>query len=86
MNYRYVMDCAVAEDVLQLSFRQRNEFVQIFRVLANDPYQEGDLTFKDSDGRYIQKKKFGQWLVSYWPDHPVKEVRIVGIQKARSNS
>ncbi len=39
---------------------------------------------KDSDGREIQKKKFEPWLVSYWADHAVKEIRIVGIQKARS--
>ena len=57
MDYRYVLDCSVAESILQLSFRQRNEFVRICRALANDPYQEGYLTFKDSAGRDIQKQK-----------------------------
>jgi hypothetical protein len=61
MDYRYALDCSVAEDILPLSFRQRNDFVNAFRALTNAPYQEGDLTFKDSDGWNIQKKKFGQW-------------------------
>ena len=83
MSYRYVLDCTVAEDILTLSARQRGQFVQIFRSLAENPFQRGEQTFKDSTQREIQKKRFGGWLVSYWADHAVKELRIVGIQKAK---
>jgi hypothetical protein len=72
------------EGLLQLSARQRQEFVRIFRSLAENPFQRGDIAFKSSSGREIEKKRFGSWLVSYWPDHPVKELRVVGIQRARS--
>lgn len=84
MSYRYAIDCEVAEDILQLSARYREEFVMIFRQLANDPFQTGEQRFNDATGREIQKKQFGRWLVSYWADHPVKEVRIVGIQKLKA--
>jgi mRNA-degrading endonuclease RelE of RelBE toxin-antitoxin system len=81
--YRYVLDDSVAESILSLSNRQRERFIQIFRTLADDPFQSGEQTFKDSLGRNIQKKKFDRWLISYWPDHAVKEVRIVGAQQAK---
>ena len=83
MDYRYVLDAEVAEVILTLSSRQRWEFVKIFRSLASNPNQRGELSFRDSKGRKIQKRRFGLWLISYWPDHAVKEVRIVGVQPAK---
>jgi hypothetical protein len=83
LDYRYALDCAVVEHILLLPARQREQFVAIFRSLANDPFQRGDFTFRDPSTREIQVKLFGQWKISFWSDHPVKEVRIVGIQRAR---
>ena len=80
MEYRYVLDCDVAEDLLHLPSRQREQLIRAFRFLAGDPHQRGECTFKDSSSREIRKKRFGRWVVSFWPDHPVKELRIVGIQ------
>jgi hypothetical protein len=80
--YRYVLDCDVAEDLLALPARHRDHFIRIFQELAGNPHQKGRSYFRDSSGREIQKGHFGHWLVSYWTDHAVKEVRIVGIQRA----
>lgn len=81
MEYRYVLDCEVAESALNFSSRQRGELIRIFRSLAANPSLRGDCTFHDSSSREIQKKRFGLWIVSYWADHPVNEVRIVGLQR-----
>jgi hypothetical protein len=83
MGYRYVLDGLIAEDLLTLSRRPREQFIQIFRRLSEDPHQRGETSFRDSSGREIQKKLFGQWLISFWADHAVQEVRIVGIQRVR---
>ena len=83
MEYRYSLASEVAEIALRLPARQREDLIRIFRFLASDPSLEGDVSFKDSALRDIQKKRFGRWLVSYWPDHPVREVRIVGLQLFR---
>jgi hypothetical protein len=83
MDYRYALDAEVAEVILSLSSRQRREFVKVFRALAANPHQRGEQTFCDSHNREIQKRRFGLWLISYWPDHAVKEVRIVGVQRAK---
>ncbi|MDE3068596.1 MAG: hypothetical protein KGJ60_13760 [Verrucomicrobiota bacterium] len=82
--YRYVLDESVAESILTLSARQRKRFIQFFRTLADNPSLPGDQGFKDSLGRDIRKKKLDRWLISYWPDHAVKEMRIVGVQKSKT--
>jgi hypothetical protein len=81
MDYRYVVGCDVAESILRLSGRQREELITIFRSLAANPFLSGESSFPDSSLRVIQKKRFGRWLVSYWPDDPVMEIRIVGVQR-----
>jgi hypothetical protein len=80
MEYRYVIDCDVAETLLRLPSRQREELIRAFRHQAADPHQRGDSCFKDSTLRVVQKKRFGRWLISFWPDQAVKELRIVGVQ------
>ena len=55
----------LAEAVLSLSARQRERFIRIFRELAENPFQQGEETFRDSLGREIQKRAFAGWLVSY---------------------
>ena len=83
MEYRYVVDCDVAEKIFTLPRSHRDHFIKYFRQLADNPFQRGENSFCDSTGREIQKKRFGPWLISYWADHAVNEMRIVGIQKAR---
>lgn len=61
MDYRYVLDCEVAESLLRVSSRHRGELIRIFRDLARDPFQRCDAFFRDSSLREIQKKRFGRW-------------------------
>jgi hypothetical protein len=82
-NYGYVVDSDVLEEFLRIPLRQREGLVMAFRRLAGNPFQRGETSFHDFTDREIQKKLFGQWVISFWADHAVKEVRIVGIQKAR---
>jgi hypothetical protein len=81
--YRYLLDCAVLEEFLSLRSDHRRALIAIFRQIADNPYQPGETFFRDSTGREIQKRRFGNWSISFWPDHAVTELRIVGIQQAR---
>jgi hypothetical protein len=83
MDYRSVVDCDVAETLLRLPIRQREELIRVMRFLASDPHQQGETSFRDSTMRDIQKKRFGRWLISFWAGHAVKELRVVGIQTYR---
>jgi len=41
----------------------------------------GEWRQKTKSGRELQVKRFGKWLISFWPDDPVLEVRIVDVKK-----
>lgn len=75
-----MIDCDVAETLLRLPIRQREELIRVFRLLASDPFQRGESSFKDSTPRDIQKKRFGRWVIRFGLIMPVRELRIVGIQ------
>jgi len=79
-GWRYVLDESVAEQVLAMSYSRREVLIRLFRELVNNPYEPGDRAFLDSIGRQIQEKTFGAWHICFWPDHSVKEMRIVSVQ------
>jgi hypothetical protein len=51
-----------------------------FGTLAADPQQRGDFIERDAVGRELQVKRFSRWLVTFWSDDPVKELRIVRVE------
>lgn len=50
--------------------------------LAMDPFTEGDYNSPDSTGRAIGIKILGAVAISYWADHPVKEIKVIDIRSA----
>jgi hypothetical protein len=77
----YVADDAVMEFFTGRNKREREELLKIFRSLAESPYQKGEWRQKTKSGRELQVKRFGKWLVNFWLDDPVLEVRIVDVKK-----
>ena len=49
------------------------------RLLAGNPFGEGDYVTKDQAGRTLQNLLIEDWVVTYWADHAVKELRITEI-------
>ena len=77
----FVADDAVVEFFTERNKRERDELLKIFRALAESPYQKGEWRQKTKSGRELQVKHFGKWLVNFWLDAPVLEVRIVDVKK-----
>lgn len=50
--------------------------------LASSPLQAGDYSSQDSTGREISIKILGSHAVTYWADHPAKEIKITDIRCA----
>ncbi|HEX4265459.1 MAG TPA: hypothetical protein VH597_14075 [Verrucomicrobiae bacterium] len=76
----------VADDKVMAVFteclkREREDLLKIFKALAESPYQTGEWRQKTKSGGELQVKRFGKWLVSFWLDDPVLEIRIVDIKK-----
>jgi len=77
----FVVDDSVLEFFAACRKPEREELLRIFRFLAASPSQRGDWVQKTQSGREIQVRRCGRWLVSFWLDAPVMELRVVDVKK-----
>lgn len=61
--------------------RERKALLDYFEHLARHPFTESDWTVKDATGRPNFRAAVGHFLVTFWTDHAVREVRIVKIER-----
>jgi hypothetical protein len=64
------------------SRKERDRILSFFEYLTNNPECAGDYTDCDDVGRLVQIKILGDYAVTYWADHAVKEVKVTKIEKA----
>ena len=81
LRYKYTVDDAVLEVFSSVKKRHREELLRIFSYLATDPYVRGDWTQKDNTRRDCQVKRFGRWVVTYWPEHLSNLVHIIDVER-----
>lgn len=58
--------------------------LKFFESLANDPYRTGDFRQYTLEGREIEVAVVGRYIVGYWSDHAVKQVRVVKLEQVQS--
>ncbi|MDA1272831.1 MAG: hypothetical protein O2960_02090 [Verrucomicrobia bacterium] len=80
-DFCYAVDQSVLELFTICRQREREELLRIFQSLAKEPFRRGDFVQKAASGREMQVKRFGHWLITYWPDQPVLELRIVDLKR-----
>ena len=61
---------------------ERHRILSFLESLANDPERVGDYTERDDAGRSVQIKIVGDYALTYWVDHALKEVKVTKIEKA----
>jgi hypothetical protein len=69
-------------EVVPPTGEQRRLIMRFVRSLATNPYAPGDFTDQDEGQRTRQVKIIGHYAVTYWADHPVKAVMVVGVRLA----
>lgn len=72
-------------EVLQMERPNRTErdrILSFLEYLSNNPGCAGDYTDRDEAGRVVQIKIIGDYAITYWADHAVKEVKVTRIEKA----
>jgi hypothetical protein len=79
MEYIYALDAEVCEYLVTLPKRRREPLVKQFQALAANPYQEAEESYLDENGRTIHLLLAGRFVILWWADHAVKEVRVVGL-------
>ena len=81
LTYACVVDESVLELFASCKSRDRQELLRIFQTLGNNPFQPGDHAQKTAASRVLQVKRFGKWLITYWPSHADAELRIVEVRR-----
>jgi len=61
---------------------ERERILSFLESLANHPELSGDYAEHDDAGRSVQIKIVGDFALTYWADHAVKEVKVTKIEKA----
>ena len=63
--------------------QERHRLLKIFNQLRNDPYQKSSYSAKDPTGRDLSVSVAEPFLITFWLDAAVSEVRIVNVQKVK---
>jgi hypothetical protein len=80
-HYIFAVDDSVVEFFSGRAAREREERLRIFRSLAESPHQRGEWRQRSRSGREYEVKRFGRWLITFWPDDPASELRVVDVKR-----
>jgi hypothetical protein len=53
--------------------------VRVLRLLADSPHRSGDYVTNEQDGRALQNLLVDDWVITFWADHAVKELRVTEV-------
>jgi hypothetical protein len=80
-GWQFVLNETAVHFLLALRTRDRQQLLAALDKLAAEPLQKGNFETKDSTGRAIQISVAGTFLISYWPDALIRELRIINIER-----
>ena len=78
-SYTVFLRRTAAEALKQLRGTRRRAIERFLDYLAENPFEEGDFPEQDSTGRDVYCKVIRDYAVTFFPDHAVKEVKILEI-------
>ena len=84
-RFKIFINYDVLEEVPK-SGKTRAEILRFIESLAEKPLNSGDFDEIDDVGRPVYTKIIRKYAITYWPDTPVKEVKIIRIRKADGGS
>ena len=83
--YKYTVDDAVLEVFSVVTKQQREKLLHTFAQLVDNPFLPGETIQHDHVGRPLQVRRFGEWTVTYWPEHLSNVVHIVALDHLRAH-
>ncbi|HKK19448.1 MAG TPA: hypothetical protein VJ952_12295 [Opitutales bacterium] len=77
--YSLVYSEQAADFLIALERSRLISLLYDLRVLAKSPFMRSDYVLNDSQGRSIDHLLIGDFVVAFWADHALSELRIVEI-------
>jgi len=78
-SYSLVYSEAAADFLLAVRKARLASLLYDLRRLAENPSVRSDYVVQDEQGREIEHLLVGEFVISYWLDHAVSEIRIVDV-------
>jgi len=82
MDYEVYLRTEAFEFLRHRHSDERNRLLKLLHQLGRDPYRRGDFSERDLNGREIQVLIFQRYAITYWPDHAVKELKVIDVRYA----
>jgi hypothetical protein len=60
---------------------EKETLERFFDFLERYPDFKGETTERDEAGRAVEVKFVGKFKVVYWPDHAVKEIKVLKVER-----
>ena len=79
--YGYSLDREAVASLLLCTARERRLLVAALEQMARFPFSTGDFNATGPDGRESQLFDIGEFIVTCWPDHAAKTLRILSIER-----
>lgn len=59
----------------------RRRLLAVFDDVKAAPFRAGDFRQQDEAGHMNEVALLGDWLVTFWSDHAVREIRVVNLER-----
>jgi hypothetical protein len=79
--YALVLSEQAAITLAMAARREQRKLTVILDVIKASPFRAGDLKERDTQGRVHEVLIAEEWLVTFWPDHAVHELRVVRLER-----
>lgn len=80
--YEVILHAQAWQIMAETKATARLNLLAIIDQIAADPFRAGDLQQIDPGGRTNEIVLIGDWLVTFWADHAVREIRVVALERA----
>lgn len=60
---------------------ERQRLLALLDSVKATPFRTGDFQQRDETGRVNEVLLLGDWLVTFWSDHAVHEIRVVNLER-----
>lgn len=80
-GWQFILNQTSVESLLGCKARHREALIRALEALAANPYQRGDWVAKVSTGRPVQITQVDGFLITFWVDSFVREIRIINLER-----
>ena len=79
--YALMLSEAAAMTLAAASRAEQRQLAVILDEVKSHPFRPGDLHEHDTQRRVNEVLVVGDWVVTYWPDHAARELRVINLER-----